>query len=225
MAFCETWLDSTRPDDDIILDGFTLYRSEKTMESGKTRGRGLCIYINNRWCSNVKIHTTLCLCSPNLELLTLSVRPFYLPREFSNIVLCCVYVSPSADALAAADNDVTLPGRSCVCYGRLYQLHSGYCVAVISSVCSCANREQQDNIFMLWEYSQCLLRSWSPSSRPCRPQCQCHQPHPSVATTVEESQADQGRGSTMDSGCHHAAPGISGLTRLGCVCTRFRGLK
>ena len=52
---------------------------------------------------NVKIHTTLC--SPNLvlELLTLSVRPFCLPREFSNIVLCCVYVPLSADALAAAD--------------------------------------------------------------------------------------------------------------------------
>ena len=48
-----------------------------------------------------KIHTTLC--SPNLELLTLSVRPFYLPRGFSNIVLCCVYVPLSADALAAAD--------------------------------------------------------------------------------------------------------------------------
>ena len=101
MAFCETWLDSTHPDDDIILDGFTVYRSDRTKESGKTRGGGLCIYINNRWCSNVKIHTTLC--SPNLELLTLSVRPFYLPREFSNIVLCCVYVPPSADALAAAD--------------------------------------------------------------------------------------------------------------------------
>ena len=95
MAFCETWLDSTRPDDDIILDGFTVYRSDRTKESGKTRGGGLCIYINNRWCSNVKIHTTLC--SPNLELLTLSVRPFYLPREFSNIVLCCVYVPPRAD--------------------------------------------------------------------------------------------------------------------------------
>ena len=36
MAFCETWLDSTRPDDDIILDGFTVYRSDRTKESGKT---------------------------------------------------------------------------------------------------------------------------------------------------------------------------------------------
>ena len=74
VAFCETWLDSTRPDDDSILDGFTVYRSDRTKESGKTRGGGLCIYINNRWCSKAKIHTTLC--SPNLELLTLSVRPF-----------------------------------------------------------------------------------------------------------------------------------------------------
>ena len=47
--------------------------------------------------------------------------PVRLPRVFSNIVLCCVYVPPSADALAAADtiaSSVTLPER-CDCYGRL----------------------------------------------------------------------------------------------------------
>ena len=53
----------------------------------------------------------------------------------------------------------------------------------------------------------------SPSPRSCR--SQCYQPHPSVSTTVKESQVVQGQGSTEDSGCHHAAPGISGLHRLG----------
>ena len=81
----------------------------------------MCIYINNRWCSNVKIHTTLC--SPNLELLTLFVRPFYLPREFSNNVLNCVYVPPSADALAAADTIVMGDFNSCTLDTALPSFH------------------------------------------------------------------------------------------------------
>ena len=44
MTFCETRLDSNRPDDDIILDGFTVYRSDRTKESGKTRGGGVCAF-------------------------------------------------------------------------------------------------------------------------------------------------------------------------------------
>ena len=94
MAFCETWLDS-------LWTGLLCTVQTEPKNRARREGGGLCIYIKNRWCSNVKIHTILC--SPNLELLTLSIRPFYLPREFSNIVLCCVYVPPSADALAAAD--------------------------------------------------------------------------------------------------------------------------
>ena len=80
MAFCETWPHSTRLDDDIRLDGFTAYRPSSTEQSDKTRGWGLYTCINNRWCSKVNINTTLC--TTNFELLTLSVRPFYLHAMF-----------------------------------------------------------------------------------------------------------------------------------------------
>ena len=49
----------------------------------------------------MKVHTQVC--TPNVELLTLSVRPFYLPREFPTIVLSCVYVPPDANPRAAAE--------------------------------------------------------------------------------------------------------------------------
>ena len=55
MVFCEIWLESTRPDDDIRLDGFSVYRSDRTDESGKTGGGGICMYMNTRCCRNVNI--------------------------------------------------------------------------------------------------------------------------------------------------------------------------
>ena len=80
MACCETWPHSTGLDDDIRLDGFTACRPISAEESGKTRVSGLGTCINNRWCSKVNIKTTVC--TTNLELLTLSVRPVYLHAVF-----------------------------------------------------------------------------------------------------------------------------------------------
>lgn len=39
----------------------------------------VCVYINDRWCSNVTLRDSHC--SENIELLSLSLRPYYLPRE------------------------------------------------------------------------------------------------------------------------------------------------
>lgn len=38
------------------------------------------------------------ICTPNIEMLTLSLRPFHLPRKFPTVVLCCVYIPPSGNA-------------------------------------------------------------------------------------------------------------------------------
>ncbi|CAB1328693.1 unnamed protein product [Coregonus sp. 'balchen'] len=43
------------------------------------------MYINTRWCNYIKVHERIC--SPNIELLTLSMHPFYLPCEFPAIVI------------------------------------------------------------------------------------------------------------------------------------------
>ena len=43
------------------------------------------------------------VCSPDIELLAVGVRPYYLPREFSHAIILCVYIPPTADATRAAD--------------------------------------------------------------------------------------------------------------------------
>ena len=41
--------------------------------------------------------------SPNIEAMSLSLHPSYLPKEFTNIVIMAVYISPNADKVVAAE--------------------------------------------------------------------------------------------------------------------------
>ena len=41
------------------------------------------------------------LCSPDIELLSISLRPHYLPREFPQLLFTLVYIHPRANATAA----------------------------------------------------------------------------------------------------------------------------
>ncbi|XP_061896893.1 uncharacterized protein LOC133645982 [Entelurus aequoreus] len=101
IALSGTWLEESVIDSEVSLDNFTIVRSDRTKHSGKTRGGGVCLYINDRWCNNIKVHCKVC--RPNLELLTLSLRPFQLPREFPTVVVSCIYVAPSANINTAAE--------------------------------------------------------------------------------------------------------------------------
>ena len=67
----------------------------------KSLGGEVCLHINRRWFSNVNVREQLCL--PDNELLSVSVRPFYLPREFPQIAVIVVYIYPKADNKTAAN--------------------------------------------------------------------------------------------------------------------------
>ncbi|KAI2648566.1 RNA-directed DNA polymerase from mobile element jockey [Labeo rohita] len=70
LCFTETWLNGTIPDSAFHLQ---LIRADRVTESsGKTRGSGLCFYINEGWCT-----------------------------EFSSFILVSVYVPPDARVSAA----------------------------------------------------------------------------------------------------------------------------
>ena len=43
------------------------------------------------------------LCTPDIELLTVGMQPYYLPRGFTSANIITVYVAPSADAAVACD--------------------------------------------------------------------------------------------------------------------------
>lgn len=53
MLIMETWLHSSIPDTAIELAGRTAHRHDRTRDSGKSRGGGLCLYINSSWCTNI----------------------------------------------------------------------------------------------------------------------------------------------------------------------------
>ncbi len=93
----ETWMSAMVPDSAIELTGFSVHRSDRTKElTGKSRGGGVCFYINNSWCDERNIHSIKSFCSPDLEFHTLLCRPFWLQREFTAIIITAVYIPPSS---------------------------------------------------------------------------------------------------------------------------------
>lgn len=64
-------------------------------DTGKSIGGGVCIYVNKQWGKNFVIREKIQ--SSNVELLSVSLRPSYLPREFGQLFEILVYIPPSAN--------------------------------------------------------------------------------------------------------------------------------
>ncbi len=96
FVFTETWLNNNVPDCAIQLDQLTCYRADRALvERGKSRGGRLCVYINDAWCRDAVV---VCKhCSPLVEFMIIKCRPFYLPREYTAILLVAVYIPPSSN--------------------------------------------------------------------------------------------------------------------------------
>lgn len=96
LLFMETWFHSSILDSAIQLTGYSTHRHDRTRDSGKSRGGGLCVYVNTNWCTNTV--TVDSHCFPDLKYMSVKCRPFYLPREFTVVLLTAVYIPPSANA-------------------------------------------------------------------------------------------------------------------------------
>jgi len=59
------------------------------------------LYIKDQWCNDITIKSTDC--NSNIEMLSVSLRPLYLPREFTNIFLTVLYILPNANKSIAAE--------------------------------------------------------------------------------------------------------------------------
>ncbi|KAI3351278.1 hypothetical protein L3Q82_005829 [Scortum barcoo] len=63
----ETWLNHLVPDANVDLLGFTAVRADRdTKASGKSKGGGLIMYVNNRWCNpgHISVKDSLMLPGP-----------------------------------------------------------------------------------------------------------------------------------------------------------------
>ncbi len=98
ICLTETWMSAMVPDSAIELTGFSAHRLDRTKKlTGKSRGGGICFLINNSWCDERNIHSIKSFCSPDLEFQMLLCRPFWLPREFTAIIITAVYIPPQAN--------------------------------------------------------------------------------------------------------------------------------
>ncbi len=97
ICLTETWMSAMVPDSAIELTGFSVHRSDRTKElTGKSRGGGVCFYINNSWCDERNIHSIKSFCSPDLEFHMLLCRSFWLLREFTVVIIMAFLHSPSS---------------------------------------------------------------------------------------------------------------------------------
>ena len=103
LCFTKTWLTPAVDSNALYMEGFgTPVRLDRDVNAtGKTIGGGVCMYINQQWCKNYVVREKLC--TSNIELLSVSMRPTYLPREFGQIFIVNVYIPPGADNKQAAD--------------------------------------------------------------------------------------------------------------------------
>ena len=103
LCFTETWLNPSVDSDTLALPGFgTPIRQDRERgTTGKTIGGGVCLYINSKWCKNHIVRHAVT--TPDIELLSVSLRPTYPPREFGQIFVTIVYIHPEADYTKAAD--------------------------------------------------------------------------------------------------------------------------
>ncbi|XP_032423388.1 uncharacterized protein LOC116723007 [Xiphophorus hellerii] len=104
FCFTETWLHSLIPDSSVEVPGFSLVRGDRDLsKSRKKKGGGVALYVSERWCNPGHVNVKEQICSPDIELLAVGMRPYYLPREFTSAILIAVYIPPSADAAVACD--------------------------------------------------------------------------------------------------------------------------
>ncbi len=93
ISLTETLLKEHDLDSDLEIEGFAVpWRLDRdTGVNGKALSGGVCI-VNQHWYKSAILHESVC--SPDTELLLISFCPFYLPRDFSQILISVVYIHP-----------------------------------------------------------------------------------------------------------------------------------
>ena len=100
LAFTETWLGESDWDEELSLSGFgSPFRLDRSADiANKRHGGGVCFYIDKRYCNTIIVRESIC--TPDIELLTTSLRPYYLPWEFQQLFFT-VYIHLRANTSAA----------------------------------------------------------------------------------------------------------------------------
>ena len=50
MCYSKTWLSENVTDSHVNIEGFSISRADRTNDSGKLKGGGMCVFMNEQWC-------------------------------------------------------------------------------------------------------------------------------------------------------------------------------
>ena len=92
MSLTETWLSENVADSHVNIQGFSIFRGDRTNNSGKIKGGGLCVFVKDQWCHPNNITTKHKSCSQIAEIFIMGHCPYYIPRAFSHVILITIYV-------------------------------------------------------------------------------------------------------------------------------------
>lgn len=103
LAITETWLANRDLDSVVAIDGFgaPLRLDRDAGVTGLSRGGGMCLYVNQRYCKNVLVREKLC--AKDVELSPCLCAPLICP-EFSQIFVTVVYIHPRANVDKASES-------------------------------------------------------------------------------------------------------------------------
>ena len=127
LCFSVTWfIDKKVTNESVAIDGFgEPYRMDRdSTQTGKERGGGVCLYVSEKFCDRANVTVKQRMCTPELELISVTLRPRCLPREFGRIFVtvtyAAVYDSTSAaragKATSAAVRDLQLISADASCF-------------------------------------------------------------------------------------------------------------
>ena len=94
LSFSETWFCDSISDGSVVIDGFgSPFPCDGDCDvRDKKRGGGVCMYINEAWCLRNNVTSRKHLNTSDADLLSMSLRPRYLPREFGQVFVTVVYI-------------------------------------------------------------------------------------------------------------------------------------
>ena len=81
------------PDDNISISGLqTVWANWDRTENGRCKGGRLAVLVNKRLCNPGHVNIKEWIC-PDVELLAVGLRPYYLLREFPHTITVAIYMT------------------------------------------------------------------------------------------------------------------------------------
>ena len=94
MCLTETWLSEAIPDSSVTTEGG--HYLEETEQRSQARSQDACLSMKSGDLATISLRYKTC--TPDMEILTVSMSPYYVLCECTHVFVSVIYVPPSANA-------------------------------------------------------------------------------------------------------------------------------